>query len=66
MAYYLSRNSEDLAAFRVRAENELNYRELLVSALLFAKKELEIKSIESSTLDKRALFKELSRMKDIF
>lgn len=38
LAYHLSRNPEELAEFRKRAEQELPFRELLVSALLFQKK----------------------------
>ena len=44
MAYYLCKREEKLIKFRERAENELIYRELLVTSLLFQKKELEIKN----------------------
>ena len=49
-AYYLSKQSEELNKFRAKAENELNYRQLLVTALLLQKKELQLKNVTISTI----------------
>lgn len=62
LAYYLSQNPEELNYFRSKAENELTYRQLLVTALLFHKKELAIKNITQSYLNKRETRNELSKI----
>lgn len=47
-ANYLQRNEEALAIFRKNAEEDLRYRELLLTALMLEKKEVKIKNITSS------------------
>lgn len=51
--------------FRERAENELIYRELLVTSLLFQKKELEIKNF-SIVEYKKKIKDHLSHLKEQF
>lgn len=57
---YLRRNEDRLNIFRKNAEEDLRYRELLLTTLMFQKKNVEIKNLsesEMNTHDKLLLMK---------
>lgn len=59
---YLKSNEERLAILRKNAEEDLKYRELLLTTLMFIKKEVQIKYMSNRELDldeKLKLAKEL-------
>jgi len=63
LAYLLSRKKELLERFRAKVENELYYREILITALLFQKKELDLKNIIISQPDQYRFLQELLALK---
>ena len=62
LADYLRRDEEKLAVFRKNAEEDLRFRQLLLTALMFLKKDVQLKNASISDMnpmEKKQLMKQL-------